>query len=359
MHVRKATFAALLSMSIGTAAASNAVIPIEQVGKAYTQAHRLVDVGQGRRMNLYCQGQGDITVVFDSGLSDWSSTWALVQPAVATRTRACSYDRAGMGYSDASPRPGSPANIVEDLHTLLQRAGISGKRVLVGHSLGGFNMKLYAATYPSEVAGMVLVDPSEDRTWKRVGVAMEARFGSKLIAEREADDSKSLAEANAQFAECVRAAQAGTLAATTAMYAECTDPPRAQLGPDILAERSVLQPRLPYQSAQASELLHSVYGPDTTPDAHYAGLFDKPRALGDLPLIVLTAGLFDMSPPFGELNYYSWTALHAQTAAMSSRGTQRMVPRSRHNIQVEQPQAIVDAVGEVLDMIATPAATAP
>jgi pimeloyl-ACP methyl ester carboxylesterase len=357
MLIRSTLATALFSLSAAVAATSTALVPIEQVGKNYAHAQQRVDVGQGRHMNLYCQGQGDITVVFDSGGSDWSSTWALVQPAVAARTRACSYDRAGLGYSDASGREATPANIVEDLHTLLDRAGIPGKRLLVGHSLGGFNMKLYAATYPDEVAGMVLIDPAEDRIWRRVGKALEPRFGEKLVAESEADDLQSIAGANAHFAECVKAAEAGALAPSTPMYGRCTDPPRPPLGPEILAERIVLQQRVAYQRAQASELRHSVYVPDAAANARYADLFDKPQAFGDLPLVVLSSSMFDMSPPFGELNYAVWTALHGQTAALSSRGARRMVPGSRHNVQIDKPQAIVDAVGEVLGMIAPATAT--
>lgn len=107
-----------------------------------------------------------------------------------------------------------------------------------------------------------------------------------------------------------------------------------------------------YQRTQQAELQYSVYGADTSADAHYAKLFDRPRPFGDKPLIVLSSSMFDMSPPFGELNYASMSALHTQTAAMSTRGLRRMVPRSRHNVQIDQPQAVVDAIVEVLDQLA-------
>lgn len=355
MILRSAIVVALLSAS-SAAAAGLTLVPVEQVAKDYTRPQRLVDLGQGRKMNLYCVGHGQPTVVFDGGGFDWSVTWALVQPALAARTRTCSYDRAGLGYSDPSPRPPTPANVVDDLHTLLERAGIEGPLVLVGHSLGGFNMKLYAATHPDQVAGLVLVDPSEERAQERVGEVLEARFGKELVAKSFTDDRESIAGAVGHFADCLKSAEAGELAPTTPKYTRCTDPPRPQLGPEILAERARLQHAPTHQRAQRDELLHSIYGPDRSADAHYATLFGGKHPFGDKPLVVLSSSMFDMAPPFGELNYASMTALHAQTAAMSSRGVRRMVPRSRHNVQIDQPQAVVDAIVEVLDQVGSPAA---
>ena len=344
-------FAGAPSTSLAALAPGVSLVPIEQVGKDYTRAHRLVDLGDGRRMNLHCVGQGDVTVVFDAGGNDWSLTWALVQPALAARTRACTYDRAGLGFSDVSPRPPTPANIVEDLHRLLDRAGIVGKRILVGHSLGGFNMKLYAATHPDAVAGLVLIDPAEERGSERVGAQLQARFGEALVARSDADDVASITGALAHFADCIKAAEAGTLLASTSLYARCTDPPRPPLGPEIIAERVRLQQGATYQRTQAAELRHSVYGPDRSADARYARLFAGAHPLGDKPLVVLSSSIFDMSPPFGELNYAAWTALHGQTAALSTRGVRRMVPGARHNVQIDKPQAVVEAIVEVLDQV--------
>jgi pimeloyl-ACP methyl ester carboxylesterase len=349
MFFRASLALGLLFANAAAAAASLPLIPIEQVGKDYTRSHQRVDVGGGRKLNLYCLGEGSPTVVFEAGGFDPAMTWALVQPAVATRTRACSYDRAGLGYSDPSPRPPTPANVVEDLHALLARADIPGPYVLVGHSLGGFNMKLYAATYPGEVVGLVLIDPSEERVSQRAGAAMRAKFGDKLVAASEADDKESIAGALAHFGDCIKAAEEGTLTPDSAMYGQCTDPPRPQLGADILAERPRLQGTPAFQRAQKAELEYSVYGPDTTADARYAQLFDRLHPLGDKPLVVLSSSMFDMAPPFGELNYATMSALHTQTAALSTRGLRRMVPRSRHNVQLDQPQAVVDAIVEVLD----------
>jgi pimeloyl-ACP methyl ester carboxylesterase len=310
-----------------------------------------VDIGGGRKLNLVCMGQGEPTVVFDSGGFDPAFSWALVQPAVAKRTRACSYDRAGIGYSDPSPRPPTPANVVDDLHALLEKADIKGPVVVVGHSLGGFNMKLYAATYPKDVAGLVLVDPSEERGLERVGEAMRAKFGDKLVADSAADDKDGIAGVVAHFVDCIKAADEGKLAADAALYAQCSDPPRPPLGPDLVAERERLQKTPSFQRAQKAELEYSIYGTDVSADAHYAQLFGSAHPFGDKPLVLLSSSMFDMAPPFGELNYATQTALHTQTAAMSTKGVRRMVPRSRHNVQLDAPQAVVDAIVEVLDQV--------
>ena len=116
-----------------------------ETARAYIGPHRQIEVGPGRRMNLFCMGSGSRTVLFDAGGSDWSVIWALVQPEVARTTRACAYDRAGLGYSDPAVLPRSPVAIAEDLHALIRIAELPRPLVLVGHSLGGFRQALRCA----------------------------------------------------------------------------------------------------------------------------------------------------------------------------------------------------------------------
>jgi pimeloyl-ACP methyl ester carboxylesterase len=303
-------------------------------------------VGRGRKLNLYCLGSGKQTVLFDAGGSDWSVAWALVQPAVAAYARACAYDRAGLGYSDAGPEPRSPTGIVEDMHALIHSTQLQRPVVLVGHSLGGFHAKLYAALYPEDVAGMVLVDPAEERWWDRTRTATRAQFGERLTARSELLDSWFFARLVDRYRTCAAEARASGLDAGSDIYRRCTDPVREPLGPVIATERAKLQTSSKYQLAQASEVINSIYG-DRSGEAVYARLF-RPGVLGNRPVVVLTHGNYDKDDELDRLGQMQSLTLHRETARLSRIGVQRTVPNANHNIQVDAPQAIVAAVQEVL-----------
>ncbi|MSP21705.1 MAG: alpha/beta fold hydrolase [Dehalococcoidia bacterium] len=125
--------------------------------RTYPPPGVLVDVWW-HRLHIVCVGTGSPTVVIDAGLGDWSTTWSLVQPEVAKSTRTCTYDRAGSGWSDPDPQPRVASAFARELHTLLARADEPGHYVLVGHSMGGLTMQLFAREYASEVAGLVLIE---------------------------------------------------------------------------------------------------------------------------------------------------------------------------------------------------------
>lgn len=150
-----------------------------------------LDVGGGRKLHLYCTGAGSPTVVLDAGLgNDWSS-WRLVQPRVAAFTRVCAYDRAGLGESDPAPAgPCTSADAVADLHALLGAVGRRGPYVLVGHSSGGHNVRLFAATYPGEVAGLVLVDAVHEDYFDRLHAVDAAQ--TKALVEVLASEPEQL-----------------------------------------------------------------------------------------------------------------------------------------------------------------------
>ena len=120
---------------------------------------RLVDIG-GYRLHLYCTGTGSPTVILDFGLDGSYLDWFYVQPQIADFARVCSYDRAGYGWSDSSSKPRLPSVMSEELHTLLADAGEKPPYILVGHSFGAFDVRMYAHKFPDEVAGVVLVDGS-------------------------------------------------------------------------------------------------------------------------------------------------------------------------------------------------------
>ena len=335
---------ALGAPAVSAAQPSAAKVPPE-LGREYARPHEAIDIG-GRRLNLFCMGAGGHTVLFEAGGSDWSDTWALVQPAVAKGARACAYDRAGLGHSDPASLPRTPTAIVEDLHALIAKAKLQTPLVLVGHSLGGFNAKLYAALYPEDVAGLVLVDPSEDRAADRVRGRAQARVGAKTAARAELLDQTYGTLLLDRYRRCAEAARDKDLDPGSPTYRRCSDPVRAPLGPEIAAERLLIQVTSRYQAAQASEILNSVYG-DPRGEPVYARLFRR-AAFGSKPLVVLTHGVYDRTDPLEVLSEEGWLALHQETARLSRRGKQRVVPNARHNIQLDAPEAIVQAVSDVL-----------
>jgi len=147
-------FAVLLLASIGGAyeTVSGAVDPNDD-----PMTGELVDVG-GHSLHLRCSGSGSPTVILEPGAGEMSSGLAWIEPAVASETRVCVYDRAGRGWSEAADAPQDAAGIATDLHTLLERGDVPGPYLLAGHSFGGLYVLTFAALYPDKVAGMVLID---------------------------------------------------------------------------------------------------------------------------------------------------------------------------------------------------------
>jgi pimeloyl-ACP methyl ester carboxylesterase len=112
----------------------------------------------GKAMHLYCTGDGSPTIVLEAGLGSDAMAWTLVQPTLSKTTRVCSYDRIGVGWSDPQDGPSDSEGAAERLHALLSEAGIAGPVVLMGHSIGGLHIRVFATRFPTDVAGMVFVD---------------------------------------------------------------------------------------------------------------------------------------------------------------------------------------------------------
>ncbi len=268
----------------------------------------------GHKMHIDCAGQGSPTVILESGLGDTYVSWRKVQPQIAQFSRACSYDRAGLGYSDPSSRPRTSKVIAEELHALLQAAGVTPPYVLVGHSLGGFNVRLYASLYRNEVAGMVLVDAShpdqENRfppelknmegTWLREAEFLEfsTPFGMpRLMGLCDEEPVQRAAECNFHTArEGVAELKAFTeSAAQTAATASLGDIPLAVLSHDP----------------------------------------DKPSS--ELPP--------DLATPTNDV----WEKMQEELAHLSTRGSQMIAKNSAHYIQIDRPDVVVDAVRKVVE----------
>ena len=170
----------------GAMTAAGLLSPVSMAASPVAQASsapgKLVDIG-GFRLHIHCEGEGAPTIIFDSGVGGFSLEWSRIQAVLARRTRVCSYDRAGYGWSDLGPLPRTSERITRELHTLLQKAAVTGPYILAGHSFGGYNAQLFARNYPDETAGLVLIDASHPEQIERLpgrkpGKAKRTKRGS-------------------------------------------------------------------------------------------------------------------------------------------------------------------------------------
>jgi len=300
---------------------------------AYAAPARLVDIGHGRKINMLCVGHGSPTVIFDAGLGDQIRAWATVQPAIAKITRACSYDRAGLGFSSPSNREGTSDNAVEDLHHLLVAAAVKPPYVLVGHSLGGMYVRLYADKYLSEVAGMVLVDPVSEEQGRRY----HTLDPTTLTADTEL--------VNYLHDQCIPAAAKGFERGSELMK-KCVGEPDKHFGDALNVAVMASFARPQRQRAVWSEWVNV-----------FSLSSDQVRAAkrnyGEMPLIVLTRIPQPQgSPEIRDAKIRLWSELHDDLARLSTKGVDRVVPDSGHYIQFDQPVAVIDAVREVLGIAA-------
>lgn len=301
----------------------------------YAAPVKLVDIGHGQRLNLYCIGSGSPAVIFDSGLGDATIPWALVQPAIAKKTTACSFDRAGLGFSDAARRPSTPINQSEDLHALLQAAGIKPPYVLVGHSMAGMNVRVYADKYPDEVVGMVVVDGShEDQSTRSWAIG---KPGRKDVYDAYLRDMHA----------CIADAEKGLVKGTPA-YKKCVDDStddRFSAAINAAQEKYAITPK--WQAAVASERENVFYESATETRA-------TRKHFGDMPIIVLTHSPFpkanDETQDERNQRTLLWEDMHTQVAAMSTRGINIIVPNSTHYIQLDRPQVVIDAVLQAVNI---------
>ena len=310
--------------------------------RSYVTPARLVNVGHGRKMNILCVGNGTPTVIFDAGLGDQIRAWATVQPQIAQRTRACSYDRAGLGFSDPSGRPGTSMNAVDDLHELLIAASIKPPYVLVGHSLGGMYVRLYADKYRSKVAGIVLVDPVSEEQGRRY-TALDV--STKTLNERYVEWIHS---------ECIPAAAMG-FDRMSEIFKRCVgdpDPHFSAVFNDALAENE--------STAGHFQAVWSEWANVFTTSSDQVR--SARRSFDSMPLIVLSRAPFGLQPnetqEMRDAKNRLWMELHDDLAHLSARGVNRVVPGAGHYIQFDRPAAVVGAVFEVLDEIATPSSKA-
>jgi pimeloyl-ACP methyl ester carboxylesterase len=321
----------LLSLLAAAGAVYNAAATARDQ-RRFPPPGRLVDV-EGLRLHLDCRGQGDPTVVFESGLGDPALAWALVQPEVARFTRACSYDRAGAGYSDEPryDRARDGRALVGDLHALLSAAGVTGPYVLVGHSFGGLLVRLFAATFPAEAVGVVLVDAGhEDQQ-----AYLKARVPTAYRAPTLRRALRLGLKVNRFGILRLRPAEAG-LDPSAPMY--------RRLPSTTLQAFTFLKLQTKALRANLAEFDTDTLE-ETLTQVRAAG------TLGDRPLVVLSAGVVagDLSPADAEAYRRLWLGeLQPALARLSTRGRLVVVHDSGHRIPFERPDAVIEAVRAVV-----------
>lgn len=256
----------------------------------------------GRRLALAGAGVGAPAVVLETGLGAESEEWEAVLQEVQQFTQVCRYDRANRGRSDAAPKPRSAQDFVADLGSLLVAAAIPRPLVLVGHSLGGLIVRLYAHQHPRDVAGLVLVDPMHEDQFDRIGPLIPPAFPGEPDALTQLRRFWST---------------------------DWRDPAKNHEGVDF-----------PASQVQAHRI-------DT---------------LGDIPMLVLTSGVFlrEAPPEIDQLAgsrdmaahlHGLWQEMHRELMQQSSNAKQIVVETSGHFIQREQPEVIVAAIRQMVETL--------
>ena len=310
----------------------------------YAQPGQLVPV-DGFRLNLYCMGSGSPTVVFDSGWEDWAPAWSTVQPQIASFTRACSYDRAGAGFSDPGPMPRTSVRVARELHTALHRANIAGPYILVGNAFGGDNVRTFADLYMDEVAGLVLDDADPDDLEPKA-MQEETHRGHAGLPSDLRDCRNAIAQGKPLPALRSRPGQPQHTCAQQFFRGL----PEAEWSPELNAKLlEIAQTKVAMYDAYASEM-------EQTP-ADETWLQQHRHSFGSRPIRVLTSGNHGVGhlerKPLDtpkHLKYEQETTLaQARWLELSSNAKQIFARNSSEYIQFDQPEIVIKAIREVYD----------
>ena len=296
----------------------------------YSPIGKLIDIG-AQRLHILAAGEGSPTVVLEAGGISWCLDWHLVQTEVAKFTRVCSYDRAGLGWSDSGPRPRSSAQFMVELHELLEKAEIRPPYILVGASFGGHTVRLFAKNYPDEVAGVLLLDARHEAlstqmptAWQKYEKSGAAMLRGMLLVSR-----------------------AGALGAIGKLLGEKAAPPILhQLPPELrqIYLEIGFQPK--FFQANLDE---------------FAAIAESDRqvsetgSLGNLPLTVIRHGLptkFARMPTAQARQAEQvWQELQSDLARLSSNSRLLVAEKSGHAVPIDQPGLVVEVVKQMVDRV--------
>ncbi len=269
-----------------------------------------------RIMHINCIGQGSPTVIFELGVGSASIAWSDVHVQVSQFTKACAYDRPGLGYSEPTDQPLRSGNVAERLQKLLHAAKIEDDLVLVGWSAGGVYIREFHRRYPERVKAMLFVDSSHEQQATRI----------PHTPDNGSDPALRIARHLAPFG-LVR--MSGIL--------------------DRRVERSSGSDEM---KSRLKAVYHQSHMLDTVWRESEAFNLDinatkPPLPIGDLPLIVLTRGRSDASPP--ERNARS--QLQRELTLLSTNGKQIIASESGHHIYVDQPELLIESVEELVQLV--------
>lgn len=296
--------------------------------RQYPPIGQMVDIG-GYRLHMHVEGEGTPTVIFEAGAGGIGLSWELVRPAIAKATRVVTYDRAGLGWSDPSPKPRRADIMAEELHTMLKNANIEGPFILAGHSLGGVVARQFAAKYPDEVAGLVMVDSAHEQQMKH--------FPETLV--KMMSSMKSMMSIMKLM---------GRLGIFALMPSLVTIGDNGKLSSELVNQmRGVMASSNSHADALIAET-ESVNNAENQPIS----------TLGDIPLTVISHGRLDenaLPPSFGQAvrDEYeaTWQKLQAEITSLSKHGRLIVAERSGHNIIFDQPEIVVEYILEMMGKI--------
>ncbi|MEZ4869513.1 MAG: alpha/beta hydrolase [Caldilineaceae bacterium] len=321
---RRALLGLLISLVVvaGCGAAYQAIATARDM-RAFPPPGQLVDVG-GYRLHLSCIGQGSPTVILESGQANSLAVWSWIQPEIAKTTRVCAYDRAGISGSDTGPLPRDAQQMVLELHTLLQNAAIAPPYVLVGHSFGGLVTHVYTAQYPAEVAGLVWQDVEHPEQWTRTP------------------------EGRAQYQQILRLSQVGPWLARIGLIRLSNYFPLVkELPPQAAAVFKAWVDTTRFMKANAAEFQGQLA---SAAQAQAAG------ALGDIPLMVVTATDHGFPPAVAAELEAQWLTMQDELATLSTNSAHQIVAGATHgSLQVEEQDAQVSsaAIRRVVEAVRT------
>jgi pimeloyl-ACP methyl ester carboxylesterase len=310
-------------MAVGVAAGQ---IQKARLISKYTEIGRLVDIG-GYRLHFHCMGQGGPSVILDAGQGQSSLSWDAIQREIAKTTQVCAYDRAGLGWSDPGFRPRTAHVMAEELHQLLEAAGIPKPYILVGASLGGLNVRVFAHIYPQEVAGLVLLDAAHEEQYLpeaiRKALKQMAGMMSLMGGYSELVVRSGIA---ALFPRLLPGGSSASLAAQT--------------------DQALRVARPAYMQASIQEI-------NDVQQSHAEVREMGVSNLGDIPVLVVRHGKVQtqMMPEVTEVMEETNQRLQAKVAGQSPKGRLVVAEESGHAIQVDQPDLVIETILEVIAIV--------